>query len=391
MNFERDKVHGGGYSRCSATPHYWGGVTFSERRCTRAFVGTPLTRTVSQDRWAQRRCRATTRQWRMLFVDFWPGFDTDTDPWLSRSWFLQNLPGLRLASSSVDADVIMFSVFGRKHQHLITNQMDSGKSAKLVFYTGENVRPPVGKVPLCLSFDHLSSVPSTLHSRLPLWVLTREVQDVVRLHEARLCGEWNASVQARHGFCSWVASNDAVPMRLRFVKMLTESYREVACGGEVMNNVGGPVVDKLAFLRNYRFNVAFENASHPGYCTEKLLHAFAAGCVPIYWGDPHVASNSRIEADFNPKAIISAHDFNSFEEVIKHIIAVDSDPALLNSYLKEPIFSSTWYERLRCWPDFCKAFVGALTHGIQPPVVQTERIQCIQQRNTNPLKITSNE
>jgi alpha(1,3/1,4) fucosyltransferase len=26
----------------------------------------------------------------------------------------------------------------------------------------------------------------------------------------------------------------------------------------------------------------------PGYVTEKLFHAKAAGCVPIYWGAPDV-------------------------------------------------------------------------------------------------------
>merc|ERR1712014_409495 len=102
---------------------------------------------------------------------------------------------------------------------------------------------------------------------------------------------------------------------------------------------GGPVKDKLAFLRGYRFNVAFENASHPGYCTEKLLHAFAAGCVPIYWGDPRVSRyrdssgpSDSVEADFNPKALISAHDYETPELRVRHIEAVDRDPALFDAY-----------------------------------------------------------
>eukprot|EP00811_Abedinium_folium_P005741 NODE_15284_length_1058_cov_6.875403.p1 GENE.NODE_15284_length_1058_cov_6.875403~~NODE_15284_length_1058_cov_6.875403.p1 ORF type:complete len:206 (+),score=55.87 NODE_15284_length_1058_cov_6.875403:439-1056(+) len=192
--------------------------------------------------------------------------------------------------------------------------------------------------------------------RLPLWVLNREVHDVIRLHEARLRGEWSAEVQERPGFCAWVASNAArfnASHRLNFVTRLSREYRPVACGGECCNNVGGPVQDKHAFLRRHRFSIAYENASYGGYCTEKLLHAFAAGGVPIYWGDPHAAKNSSMLPDFNAAAMISAHDFVDEAALIAHIAAVDRDPVLLGAYLRQPILSTAWYERLRDWPAFC--------------------------------------
>merc|ERR550525_75603 len=104
---------------------------------------------------------------------------------------------------------------------------------------------------------------------------------------------------------------------------LSVRHKMVSCGGQVLNNVGGPVTDKLAFLRSHRFNICFENASRPGYCTEKLLHAFAGGCVPIYWGDPRVSlappAGVAGVSDFNPRALISAHDFASPELLIQHI------------------------------------------------------------------------
>src|SRR5262249_2370957 len=60
---------------------------------------------------------------------------------------------------------------------------------------------------------------------------------------------------------------------------------------------------KVAFLRNYKFVIAFENSSHPGYNTEKLTHAIEADCVPIYWGDPEIGRS------FNVARVINAHDY----------------------------------------------------------------------------------
>jgi hypothetical protein len=43
---------------------------------------------------------------------------------------------------------------------------------------------------------------------------------------------------------------------------------------------------KIDVLRRYRHALVMENQRQPGYFTEKLLDAFRAGAVPIYWGAP---------------------------------------------------------------------------------------------------------
>lgn len=296
---------------------------------------------------------------RIALLDFWPGFYDNTDRWFSKDWFERNLKDVEIVETSQQPDVILFTFFGKEHQIHVKN----GSRAKLVFYTGENVRPPIGKIPLCISFDHVNNVPSELHRRLPLWVFNKEVHEVIRMHEARLRGDVDSSVCKREGFCAWVASNPNMhnaKVRLQFVQALSAKYKLVACGGEVLNNVGGPVKDKLAFIKGYRFHICFENATHPGYCTEKLLHAFAAGCVPIYWGDPHVSKQGRKLSDFNPDALISAHDFEGPDQLIQHIQRVDSDPDLFASYLRKPILSDAWYQCLHNYPAFCKSFADLL-------------------------------
>ena len=48
----------------------------------------------------------------------------------------------------------------------------------------------------------------------------------------------------------------------------------------------GSVAIKRDILRQYKFSICYENASYPGWITEKILDPMFAGCVPIYQGDP---------------------------------------------------------------------------------------------------------
>ena len=83
--------------------------------------------------------------------------------------------------------------------------------------------------------------------------------------------------------------------------------------------MGGPVKDKIAFERDYKFTMCFENTSSIGYTSEKIMEAFAGRTVPIYWGNPDIAE------EFNPEAFINCHDFDSFEEVLEEIKRLDAD------------------------------------------------------------------
>ena len=97
-----------------------------------------------------------------------------------------------------------------------------------------------------------------------------------------------------------------------FVSRYRESHRALAVEAlsriapiDVLGNVIGRPLrrSKYDVLRQYRFNVCFENSIFPGYYTEKIIHAWAAGCIPLYWSDPHFG------ADFNTKSIVNRIDF----------------------------------------------------------------------------------
>jgi hypothetical protein len=55
------------------------------------------------------------------------------------------------------------------------------------------------------------------------------------------------------------------------------------------------IVFKEDGLSTYMFSFAHENASYPGYFTEKILDCFATGTIPIYWGDPEI--NKKFNSD----------------------------------------------------------------------------------------------
>jgi alpha(1,3/1,4) fucosyltransferase len=83
-------------------------------------------------------------------------------------------------------------------------------------------------------------------------------------------------------------------------------------------NYRGAIPDKDAALKNYRFNICYENMRDvKGYITEKIFDAFAVGTVPIYWGASNIA-------DYIPKnCFIDRRDFKSLDELYDYIRQMD--------------------------------------------------------------------
>jgi len=79
--------------------------------------------------------------------------------------------------------------------------------------------------------------------------------------------------------------------RLRFIQGFggnIDIYGYAPWGGEnkweQFPNYRGPTPNKHKTLKQYDFNLCFENCDEDGYITEKIFHALIAGCVPLYWG-----------------------------------------------------------------------------------------------------------
>lgn len=197
-----------------------------------------------------------------------------------------------------------------------------------IFYTAENIIPDFNLFDYCIGFDDISF--GDRYIRIPNYVMNPKYEQDIRLLQTRQDVQAEDSFQRE--FCGMVVSNgNADPMRDHIVDEISK-YKKVSSGGRHRNNIGlpGGVANKLEFQQRYKFALALENASYKGYTTEKLVEAFAAGGIPVYWGDPEV------DRYFNEKAFINIMSFPSLEDAVKKIRLVDNDKDLYRSYLSEP-------------------------------------------------------
>jgi len=195
-----------------------------------------------------------------------------------------------------------------------------------IFYTGENICPNFNDCDYALGYECMRF--GDRYLRYPSYFAYKDLllKAYVKHHLPQ------DVLKQKTDFCSFVYSNiGADPIRESFFHKLNQ-YKKVDSGGRLFNNVGGPVADKCEFERKHKFSIAFENGSHDGYVSEKILGAFAAQTIPIYWGSPSIA------IDFNPKAMINVFDYESLDAVIERIKEIDADDQLYISMLQEPAF-----------------------------------------------------
>lgn len=195
-----------------------------------------------------------------------------------------------------------------------------------IFYTGENQRPWDYKCHFALSFEHQLH-PN--HFRLPLYILNIwHYQKMGVILDDTYFESYDNGTEhwgRNDRFAAFVVANPHCKERNEFFHKLN-SYRKVDSAGPHLNNMNwllprteNGVRDKIRFLSNYKYTICFENSSYPGYVSEKILDAYIAGSIPIYWGSPTVA------VDFNTKAFINCHDYDSFDEVVEFIKYLDTD------------------------------------------------------------------
>ncbi|MGC6505455.1 MAG: glycosyltransferase family 10 domain-containing protein [Coraliomargaritaceae bacterium] len=166
------------------------------------------------------------------------------------------------------------------------------------------------------------------------------------------------STRRKTGFCAYVMSNtkNSAPEREQIFEALN-TYKPVASGGKWRNTVGGPVPDKIAFQSNYKFALAIENHSAPGYLTEKFAQAAQANAIPIYWGDPSCTKH------LNPNAFINCHDFSSMDALIDHVRMIDQNDDAYRTMLEEPWFIDN--KEPTEWQD--STFSNFLRHILEQP------------------------
>lgn len=253
---------------------------------------------------------------KIFFCDMYQGFDPDNNIFVNA--IKEKFDGYEITEQP---DFLIYSCFGTDH-HKYMN-----RNCVKIFYTGEAITPNFCECDYAIAFDNM--VFGNRYHRRPVWLY-----NTIGPSESELTDEQALNRK----FCNFVYSNAsngwATKLRIDFAKKLME-YKQVDCPGKVLNNMHSDVLTardgdwqsgKLAFLKGYKFTIAFENCAFDGYTTEKMLDPLVAHSVPIYWGNPSVTD------DFNSEAFINANGYEErLDELVKLVIKLDQDD---EAYLK---------------------------------------------------------
>ncbi|MFZ1037103.1 MAG: glycosyltransferase family 10 [Smithella sp.] len=256
---------------------------------------------------------------KIQFADHHEGFD------LEKNYFWDLLSAKYDLRLSNNPDILIYTGFGRFHVNF---------RCLKIYWTGENRRPDFNQCDFSFTFDEHS--PDGKNYRLPLYAhyphayglgdlscITNRKLSSVEANEVRF---------QKTKFCNMVVSNARRDKKCEEFFLKLSKYKKVDSGGRYLNNIGRHVPDKLNFIKDYKFTMSFENASYPGYTTEKIIDPMFVRSIPIYWGNPKIAT------EFNPESFINLHDYASFDEAIRRIIQIDQNDELYNSMISAPCF-----------------------------------------------------
>jgi len=240
---------------------------------------------------------------------------------------------------SDEPDYIFYSAFGMSFLNY---------QCVRIFFSGEPITPNFNDCDYAIDYNRMDF--GTRHFRAAGILgnvgigIERSIQD-----RSFVKDEW-----ADRKFCNFVYSNEdkgsGARLRKEFCLKLS-AYKRVDCPGRALHNMepaagtryeltgsfGRKIRDeswaekKLRFLSGYKFTIAFENTRMNGYVTEKLIHPFMAGSIPIYWGAPDVVE------EFNPRAFINCNDYNDdLDAVLNRVIELDKDHEQYLEMLRQP-------------------------------------------------------
>ncbi|MDT0688603.1 glycosyltransferase family 10 [Salegentibacter sp. F188] len=248
------------------------------------------------------------------FADFWATFDK------KNNLFYRILSEKYEVIISEDPDILFYSCYGWEYLKF---------NCIRIFYTAENKKLDFTAADFGISFEFLDR---KNHYRFPFYayrILSSNNLDKLcqKFTEQEAERQW----EQKKRFCCMVVSNPGAKKRIEFFQNLN-NLKKVDSGGGTLNNIGGRISNKLEFISKYKFVLAFENESFPGYLTEKLVDGILAGGIPVYWGDPLVGNV------FNVERFIHYRPGENEEDIFATIFNMEKDKEKYMEILRKPVF-----------------------------------------------------
>lgn len=268
---------------------------------------------------------------KIALVDFWKGVTTaELERYLApfRQWY-------NVILDTKNPDIVIYSCFGAKHLNY---------NCTRVFISGESVVPDFN------TCDYAICTIKIEYAGRNLWI-----PEAFFSQSSQVVAHEITPELANRKFCSFIYSQDSIGYGAKYRKQFCEKlmqYQHIDCPGKILHNLDSPELSarnnaswhqsKINFLKNYKFNIAFENSAAPGYITEKLVDCYMANTVPIYWGSC---------GDISPypkESMIYANDY-SMDDLIAKVKEVNENDDLYLSILRANPFRKENFNKL---PDF---------------------------------------
>lgn len=280
------------------------------------------------------------------------GIGLKKKPALWEKWFFQPI--------EVEKDVKKFVFFNL--DKLLSRDLDSLPKDKLVLFLWEPplILPWMYKQKTLDNFSKIYTwnddlVDNQKYFKFYYPVLTPMQEDIPSFEEKKLCTFVSTNLSSNDPHSLYIERAKAIAFFEGIGEQGFEFYGRKWNAAHYAS-YRGPIEDKLAVIKNYRFTLCYENCcDQNGYITEKIFDCFAAATVPIYWGAPNVATYIPKDCfidrrDFS--TLLELHTFlknmgrETYEGYIERIRAfLSSDAAHYFSYAHfEKLFYESIYE-----------------------------------------------
>lgn len=278
---------------------------------------------------------------RVRFRDFWPNFDPSTHLLTVLIGEASGKPVSLVDDPQAFVDVDVFSSFPfpdwvtksvsrltaqissrqmANYSHQATYKVRKNYPKKAVFkiwYTGENVRPPLTDFDVVFSHDSTGYTPKNVY--FPYW-MTRLNWGYPQLRASNAPSPESLTKSrtlgpAKYAACTFASNLE--PNRIRIIGAIEKKMSVTKFG----RAFGNKVESKMASARPFLFQICNENSLYPGYVTEKLQEAWLAGNVPVWDGilPPYGSFNSQSFLNLNGlnfQEIVSLLDSLSMEDIL---------------------------------------------------------------------------
>lgn len=281
--------------------------------------------------------------------------------------FIKELTGRPVAVSWYKPSLIICSSFG---SYWLLKMLLWATKVPSLFFTEENLATLKkyreyktylsGQPSLAMGFDYCAAAN---YRRFPLWLMYLFPAEFaatasVALIQRRLDQIEEQRFYPKTKFATMIASHDGYASGKKVFECLQNTSRSVItkqlatidvvhCPGKLLHNDDSLAIeyndDKIAYLKQFLFNVCAENAAVKGYVTEKIFEAVEGGTIPIYWGaaDPEPTI-------LNQQRIIFWNESQK-EQILAKVKKLYIDVDTRTRFLQQPVFNDGAAKEIHCY------------------------------------------